>query len=158
MIDPALKELIQKAEAEIPALIEKAEKKRCHQEFADFDCRTLHKMSPEKLASWQAKHPMDSPQYIIALQEWNRRTMVRQVRWMKFSAILAAITAVVTVFIGDILRENRERHKPPQPIEVICKTPDAPTAPNLKEITTQKKTDSQPTKKIIRRQPDGETK
>lgn len=139
-------------------LIKRSAKEHFRHEFSKFDCSTLPKMSDKELAEWQAKHPTDSPQYVIALQEWSRRATARQTKWMKFSAILASITAIIGVFIGAALQEYRESKKKPQPIEVICKTPDAPTAPNPKEITTQKKTDSQPTKKIIRRQPDGETK
>lgn len=100
MIDQALKELIQKAEAEMPALIEKASKKLYHHEFADFDCSTLHKMTPKELAAWQAKYPMDSPQYIIALQEWNRRSTADQIKSVRFTTIITAGASIIAAILG----------------------------------------------------------
>ena len=134
--------------------MKKASKEHFRHEFSKFDCSTLPKMSDKELAEWQAKHPTNSPQYVIALQEWNRRATARQTKWMKFSAILASVTTITGIIIGTILQEYRERDRKPQAIEVICKTPIAPTAPNPEEIKTQKKTESQQT----RRQPDVETK
>lgn len=150
-IDPQFEKLIDSAQKEIDRMIsEKAKKalrEQLQREFADFDCETLPGKTNKELAAWQAKYPMDSPQYIIALQEWNRRAIVRQTRWMKFSAILAAITALASVFIGDILRENRERHKQPQSIEVICTTPPAPTIQAPTGIKTSQKSELRTIKK-----------
>lgn len=134
MTDPVLKELMQKAEAEFPALIEKAIKKLYQHEFADFDCQTLHKMKPEELAAWQAKYPMDSPQYIIALQEWNRRALAKQSKWMKFSVILTAVATIVAAilgaFVGANLSKSPQQNQQQPSIVQNYKSPSETTLPN----------------------------
>jgi hypothetical protein len=94
--------------------MENAAKEHFRHEFAKFDCETLSKMTNKELAAWQAKFPMDSPQYIIALQEWNRRATVEQTKWMKrsiyigFAGIIigAILTAFVTWFLPPQKAEN----------------------------------------------------
>ena len=99
MIDPAFKEFLEKAEAQLPALMEKGIKKIYRHEFSDFDCSTLIKMTNKELAAWQSQFPIDSPQYIIAIQEWNRRSLMEQTKWMKRSVYIGFIG----VLIGAIL-------------------------------------------------------
>ena len=69
-------------------------------EFANFNCSDLPKMTKKELAEWQSKHPMDSPQYIIALQEWNRRLTAEQVKATRFAAYIGIISAVLGAIVG----------------------------------------------------------
>lgn len=84
-------------------------------EFADFNYNDLFKMSPKELAAWQAKYPMDSPQYIIALQEWNRRALVEQIkstRWAAFMGFIGAIAgAILAVVIPLLLSTQKTENK-----------------------------------------------
>lgn len=68
-------------------------------EFAKFDCATLSKMTNKDLAIWQSKHPIDSPQYLIALQEWNRRALVEQINVTKWSAIMGFLGVILGVLL-----------------------------------------------------------
>ena len=138
---------LKKAERADENFIKSEAAKKLQTEFAALDFEEIRNKKDHDLAAWQAQYPVDSPQFIFALQAWNNRTITKQTKWMKFSAILAAVTTIIGVFIGAILQEYRESKRPPQPIEVICKTPDAPKAPNPTEITTQKKIEPQPTNK-----------
>lgn len=127
MTDPVLRELIQKAEAEIPALIEKGIKKLYQHEFIDFDASTLSKMKNEELAAWQSQFPSDSPQYIIALQEWNNRSISRQLKWVRFTAIVGPIATIIAALLGYFLRdmqiETRQQIQSRPAIEQTNKVP-----------------------------------
>lgn len=103
--------------------VEQAEGKeairRLHEEFADFDCSTLSKITNKELAAWQAKYPMDSPQYLIALQEWNRRATVEQTKWMKRSIYVGflgiIVGAILTAFVTWLLpTQKADNHITPQ--------------------------------------------
>jgi len=67
--------------------------------FSHFDCSSLRKMTDPELALWQADHPIDSPQYIMALQEWNRRALVEQINATKWSAIMGLVGVIVGVIL-----------------------------------------------------------
>lgn len=92
-----------------------AEKMALESAFADFDFDTLPKMTSKDLAAWQAKYPMNSPQYIIASQEWNRRALVDQINATKWSAIMGLVgviigvilTALFTWFLSPDHRDNQ---------------------------------------------------
>ena len=71
-------------------------------------------MSDVKLSEWQAEYPTNSPQSIFAEKEWLRRERIeqhkldlellsKQVKWMKFSAILGVIATLVGAIIGSNL-------------------------------------------------------
>ena len=87
---------------------ERRAKRKLQEEFSNFDCSELPKMKDSELAAWQAKYPMDSPQYIIALQEWNRRALVKQIKATKWAAFMgligvilgSALTAFITWFLS----------------------------------------------------------
>lgn len=98
---------------------EKQAARHLHEEFADFDCSSLPKMTNKDLAAWQAKYPMDSPQYLIALQEWNRRATVEQTKWMKRSIYVGflgiIIGAILTAFVTWLLPPQKSDNQiPPQ--------------------------------------------
>lgn len=95
--------LMQKLGAKSDKTMERYLRTRLRHEFADFDCTSLLKMTKKELAEWQAKYPMNSAQYIIALQEWNRRALAEQSRWMKFSAIITAVATIIAAILGVVV-------------------------------------------------------
>ena len=127
MNDKLLNELLRKAEAEMPALMERGLKKLYRHEFADFDCSSLPKMTDKELAAWQAQFPIDSPHYIIALQEWNNRSISRQMKWVRFAAIIGPIATIIAALIGYFLRdmqiETRQQIQSRPAIEQTNKVP-----------------------------------
>jgi hypothetical protein len=100
---------------QVEAVTKKEAIRRLHKEFADFDCSSLPKMTNKDLAAWQAKYPMDSPQYLIALQEWNRRATVEQTKWMKRSIYIGflgiIIGAILTAFVTWLLPPQQSDNK-----------------------------------------------
>lgn len=78
---------------------EKQKKEQLLTEFANFDCSTLLTMTSKDLAAWQAKYPTDSPQNIVATQEWDRRAHEKQ----KISTQQAALVGFAGALIGAIL-------------------------------------------------------
>ena len=115
MNDKLLNELLRKAEAEMPALMERGLKKLYRHEFADFDCSSLPKMTDKELAAWQAQFPIDSTQYVIAVQEWNRRSLMEQTKWMKRSIYIGflgiIIGAILTAFVTWLLPPQQSDNK-----------------------------------------------
>lgn len=65
------------------------------EKFADFDCKPLTKMTNKDFAIWQSKYSDDSPQYLYALHEWNRRAAKENRR--------LALWTVISGFAGIIL-------------------------------------------------------
>ena len=65
-------------------------------------------MSDEDLASWQAGHKQGSADYILADQEWQSRRIAKQIRAVRWAAIIGIVgaiaSAVVGVFLGWYLR------------------------------------------------------
>jgi len=60
-------------------------------------------MSDENLASWQASHQQNSADYILAEQEWQNRRIARQVRQLRWNAIIGIFAAIVSTVIGVLL-------------------------------------------------------
>lgn len=83
---------------------EKAEKlAKCIEDFANLDESSLFCKSDKELAMFQAGNPPESPQYALALHEWNRRLVTRQVRATRFAAIIGVIGIIIGVILGWLL-------------------------------------------------------
>jgi hypothetical protein len=72
-------------------------------EFTDVDRRELARMADKELAAWQAGFPSDSPQFILAQYEWQRRLIADQIRATVFSARWQAWFGVFAAIIGALL-------------------------------------------------------
>ncbi len=111
---------------------EQESKTKLQNEFAAFDFSKLRKMKDPELAAWQSKYPLDSPQYIIASQEWINRSLSKQLKWVKFSAIIGPITtliaAILGVWAGAYWQENLQQKQQPPAIEQSLKTPSVPNS------------------------------
>lgn len=94
----ALKEAFKRIDAE-------QEKRDIENKFGDVDRRALARMSDKDLALWQSQHPSDSPQYILAQFEWNRRLTAEQTKWARWSVIVGFIG----VIIGALLQRWLEK-------------------------------------------------
>lgn len=72
----------------------------CIESFAGLDESSLFGKSDKDLAHFQATHPVESPQYALAINEWNRRLVTRQVNATKFSAYIGLAGVVIGVVLG----------------------------------------------------------
>jgi ABC-type dipeptide/oligopeptide/nickel transport system permease subunit len=81
---------------------EKQEKlNKCIEDLANFDHSSLFRKTDKELAKFQAEP--ESPQYALALNEWNRRLVVRQMRNTRFSAYIGIIGTIIGVLLGKYL-------------------------------------------------------
>ena len=132
----------------IKSLLAVRQKERMMVEFADMPDHKLLGMSPKELAAWQAKHPSDSAQYLLATHEWNRRLIVAQVRWMKFSVIIGFIGVIVGVLLTSWLQsapsaKDDSRASKQAPKEDLQKVIDKPGV-QAPPIPAEKKEPNQP--------------
>jgi hypothetical protein len=79
------------------------EKSVREKQFIDVDRRILAQMPDKDLAAWQAKFPSDSPQFILAQYEWQRRITADQIKTMRFAAWLGVMGAIFGAVAGSIV-------------------------------------------------------
>ena len=94
----------------------------CIESFASLDESSLFRKSDKDLAHFQATHPAESPQYALALNEWNRRLVTRQVKATRFSAIVGLIGIVLGSILGWILASYSFKQSHQQFIDYISKS------------------------------------
>jgi hypothetical protein len=84
--------------------------------FKGIDRSEIANKDDKSLAEWQAEYTPDSPQYILAEHEWQRRLTAQQVGAMKFAAWLsiagvvigALLGAFLTYYVSDIFRNKSD--------------------------------------------------
>ena len=76
---------------------------QCIKEYANLNESSLFHISDKELAMFQAEYPPESPQYVLALNEWNRRLVVRQIKEARFSTIIGLVGIVIGVVLGWLL-------------------------------------------------------
>ena len=69
-------------------------------EFATLDPKQLSRLSDKDLADWHASQQPDSPQNILAANEWQRRITVRQIRAGYLTALLSGLMGLGGVALG----------------------------------------------------------
>ncbi|WP_411825435.1 hypothetical protein [Luteolibacter sp. AS25] len=74
--------------------------KECIEAYASLDESALFRKSDKDLAHFQATHPPESPQYALAINEWNRRLIARQIKSTRFSAFIGFIGIIIGALIG----------------------------------------------------------
>ena len=72
----------------------------CIESFASLDESSLFRMGDKDLAHFQAQHPPEAPQYALALNEWNRRLITRQVRATQFASLIGFAGIIIGVVVG----------------------------------------------------------
>jgi ABC-type dipeptide/oligopeptide/nickel transport system permease subunit len=92
-IDDRIQEMMREAASAL-------QKQSVDKAFVKLDRREVVKMSDKDLAKWQAEYPADSPQFILAQYEWNRRLSVRQIRAAHITAWIGVIGTLVGVVLG----------------------------------------------------------
>ena len=60
-------------------------------------------MSDVELATWQAKHSIDSPHHIFATHEWNIRMLARELKSNRYSVWASIVASLGGVVLGVIL-------------------------------------------------------
>jgi len=71
--------------------------------FENMDARVLAELTDRQLAILQAKVPRDSPQFIRADQEWQRRLTERQLRSERFAVWMGVGGTLAGTVLGWIL-------------------------------------------------------
>jgi hypothetical protein len=74
------------------------------EEFDGLNRRALSRMKDKTLAEWQAKYPPESPQFILAQYEWNRRLTADQNKIIWTVLIGVILGYLLKVLDGLILR------------------------------------------------------
>ena len=70
-------------------------KQKLDKEFKSINRRTISRYSDKELATWQSEYPPDSPQFILAEHEWQRRLMADQIRGSRFAAYIGIIGTII---------------------------------------------------------------
>ncbi|MPX98122.1 hypothetical protein EHW61_15925 [Salinivibrio sp. VYel6] len=78
-------------------LMEKQARDKRFAEFSEIDTVFVSSLSDKKLAGWQAQYPADSPQFIIANHEWQRRLNLEQIKANRHSAYIGLLGVVIGV-------------------------------------------------------------
>lgn len=117
--------------------------KECLEAFAHLDESSLFNKSDKDLAHFQSSHPPESPQYALALNEWNRRLVTRQVRATQHAAWIGLAGVIIGAFLGWFLssynppnspqhnqnptgQETSQQHQRPNPDQVPPKPASQP--------------------------------
>jgi hypothetical protein len=90
----------------LSSLMAKAEQ---NAEYSKVDRVWLSKLSDKELASWQSDHPQESPQFLLAQFEWNRRLTEKQVQSVRFAAWVGLIGVVLGAILGWLLSQSASR-------------------------------------------------
>ena len=114
----------------------------CIESFANLDESSLFRKSDKDLAHFQATYPVGSPQYALAINEWNRRLVTRQVNATKFSAYIGLAGVVMGVALGWGLSSLNSKEAPKQVVQQIAQT------------QVQDKASQQPDQKLQGKNPD----
>ena len=72
-------------------------------QLENLDRRSLSAMTEKELAIWQTGYPADSPQFMLAEHEWQRRLTAEQVKASRFAAYMGLVGAVVGAVIGSLI-------------------------------------------------------
>ncbi len=125
----------------------KHQQKKFQDEFAAFDVSSLRSMPKKELTAWQARYPPDSPQYIAATQEWQRKNTNKNIAWGIIGGIIVAI-------VGALLASTQKRTPPPQTKEVSTTNQGHRTSPmvvkgNVPNLATSSQPRSPETKKPL---------
>jgi hypothetical protein len=73
------------------------------EDFLGIDRRAIAKMPDKELALWQSDFPVESPQFILASYEWQRRLIVDQVKAVRWAAWLSVFGVITGIILGALL-------------------------------------------------------
>ncbi|MGA2246353.1 MAG: hypothetical protein ABSH48_15255 [Verrucomicrobiota bacterium] len=98
-------EALRRREREDEKLLQEEAKARYDQQFEKVNRRELAGWPDEKLAAWQAKFPSESPQFILAQFEWNRRLTADQVKAARWASWIGLAGVIVGALLTRILEK-----------------------------------------------------
>ncbi len=73
---------------------------RLREGFTAMDSRIIASLKDDQLAIFQAEYSASSPQFIRAVQEWQRRLIVKQVRGAYWAAGIGLVGTLLGVLLG----------------------------------------------------------
>jgi len=79
------------------------EVQRLREGFKIMDSRIIAGLKDEQLATFQAEYSASAPQFIRAVQEWQRRLIVKQVRGAYWAAGIGVVGTLLGVILGLLL-------------------------------------------------------
>lgn len=101
-------------------LIKNSAKEHFKHEFTKNNWSQLKDKTNPELALMQSEVPLDSAQYILFLQEWNRRAIVEQIKSVRFTAVVTAVASIIAAllgaWVGATLTKNQQQMPQPPPI------------------------------------------
>ena len=72
--------------------------------FREINSLILAELNDRQLSILQSEVGRDSPQFIRAEHEWQRRLQARQLRLMRFAIIASSVSGLVGAVIGAMIR------------------------------------------------------
>jgi hypothetical protein len=94
---------------DIPEAIRKLDqmeaKDRLKAGFDAMDAKILASLPDDQLATFQASYAPNTPQFIRAEHEWQRRLLERELRGLRFAAWMGIVGTLAGVFLGWVLFE-----------------------------------------------------
>jgi hypothetical protein len=94
------------AEGLIRNVIEGQRKARLRKEFRETTPSDLAALDNSSLAEWQSQYSTDSPQFLLADHEWQRRLTAQQVKAMRFAAYVSLAGVVLGAILTIALRKH----------------------------------------------------
>ena len=79
------------------------EVQRLREGFKAMDSRIIAGLDDDLLATFQAEYSASSPQFIRAVQEWQRRLIVKQIRGAYWAAGIGVVGTLLGVILGLLL-------------------------------------------------------
>jgi uncharacterized protein YqeY len=70
------------------------------EKFKNINRKELSEKSDKELAIWQTEFSPDSPQYVLAEHEWQRRLLVDQIRSTRFAAFVGLLGTALGAMLG----------------------------------------------------------
>ena len=88
--------------------------------FKNVDPAELAAMDNKALAAWQSQYDSDSPQFLLATYEWQRRLTVQQVKAMRFAAYVSLAGVALGALLTFALTSIPSPAAPAQPVPQAC--------------------------------------
>lgn len=84
----------------VEKIMKSAEREKHLHAFVGVDRKALMRMDDKQLAEWQSDYPNESPQFLLADHEWQRRLTAQQIGAVKFAAWLSIVGVVIGAILG----------------------------------------------------------
>jgi len=114
-------------EAKAAAANRRLEKRKKHaEELKTFEATQLLQMPPIRLAEWQSEYEQDEPQWVLADQEWKRRSGISTRKIAIGAIVISALSLLVAALAYFHSLNDDSISKPEKPIAQPMTTPQLP--------------------------------